>query len=135
MTDSLPAFFDHSRHTLRFDDLNADLDVLTFTGEEHLSQPFSYVIEFTSTVQDIGAGHMLGKAAQFTLHTAPHVLPSAMGGLPLPAVPPLRTLCGVVTGFKCLSASRDEARYEVTLEPRLALLSRGHQYRIYQHRS
>ncbi len=135
MTDSLPAFFDHSRHTLRVDDLNADLDVLTFTGEEHLSQPFTYVIEFTSTVQDIGAGHMLGKAAQFTLHTAPHELPSATGGLPLPAVPPLRTLCGVVTGFKCLSASRDEARYEVTLEPRLALLSRGHQYRIYQQRS
>ncbi len=42
---------------------------------------------------------------------------------------------GVISGFKRLSASIDEARYEVTLQPRLALLARGRQYRIYQHRS
>ncbi|MBF8677181.1 type VI secretion system tip protein VgrG, partial [Pseudomonas fulva] len=46
-----------------------------------------------------------------------------------------RTLHGVITGFKRLSSSKDEARYEVTLQARLALLSRGKQYRIYQHQS
>jgi type VI secretion system secreted protein VgrG len=135
MTDAPQTFFDHSRHTLRVDELDTDLDVLTFTGEEQLSQPFLYVIEFTSPTQDIGAGQILGKEAEFTLHTAPHLLGSAVHGLPLASVEPLRTLRGVVTGFRCLSASRDEARYEVTLQPRMALLARGHQYRIYQHMS
>ena len=38
----------------------------------------------------------------------------------IPTQTPLRTLYGVITGFKQLSSSRDEARYEVRLEPRLA---------------
>jgi type VI secretion system secreted protein VgrG len=135
MLDPLNTFFDHSRHKLRVDELDADLDVLTFTGEEQLSQPFIYIIEFTSTTQDISAEQMLGKQARFTLHTASHLLPKVIRGLPIPTVEPLRTLRGVITGFKYLSASRDEARYEVTLEPRMALLSRGHQYRLYQHKS
>ncbi|MBN1004685.1 type VI secretion system tip protein VgrG, partial [Pseudomonas aeruginosa] len=36
---------------------------------------------------------------------------------------------------KQLSSSRDEARYEVRLEPRLALLSRSHQNAIYQNQT
>jgi|GEM_PF-1525142 len=45
---------------------------------------------------------------------------------------PVRTLQGVVTGFKRLSTSKDETHYSLTLQPRLALLSRSHQNRIYQ---
>lgn len=135
MADPLHTFFDHSRHKLYVDELDADLDVLTFTGEEQLSQPFLYTIEFTSTQRDIGAAQTLGKDAGFTLHVSAHVRPGAVRGLPLAPVEPLRVVRGVVTGFKCLSASRDEARYEITLEPRMALLSRGHQYRLYQHKS
>lgn len=41
----------------------------------------------------------------------------------------------MITGFKQLSSSRDEARYEVRLEPRLALLSRSHQNAIYQNQT
>ncbi|MEB0189675.1 contractile injection system protein, VgrG/Pvc8 family, partial [Pseudomonas sp. Bout1] len=48
---------------------------------------------------------------------------------------PLRTLHGVVTGFKRLSGSADEARYEITLEPHFALLRHGRQFRIYQHQA
>jgi type VI secretion system secreted protein VgrG len=135
MREPLHTLFDHSRHQLRVDELDAALDVLTFTGEEQLSQPFIYIIEFTSTTQDISAERMLGKQGRFTLHTASNLLPRGMRGLPVPTIEPLRTLRGVVTGFKCLSASRDEARYEITLEPRMALLSRGKQYRLYQHLS
>ena len=133
MLDALKTLFDHSRHTLRIDELDVVLDVLTFTGEEQLSQPFLYTIEFTSTTRDIAAERILGKQGQFTLHTAPHLLPIAIRGFATPPAEPLRTVRGVVTGFKCLSASRDEARYQVTLQPRLSLLSRGHQYRLYQH--
>ena len=51
-------------------------------------------------------------------------------GMPVQA--PLRTLYGVITGFKHLSSSQDEARYEVRLEPRMALLTRSRQNAIYQ---
>ncbi|MDX8024614.1 contractile injection system protein, VgrG/Pvc8 family, partial [Escherichia coli] len=39
----------------------------------------------------------------------------------------MRTLHGVITSFKHLSSSQDEARYEVRLEPRMALLTRSRQ--------
>ncbi|MCZ7024075.1 contractile injection system protein, VgrG/Pvc8 family, partial [Salmonella enterica] len=39
---------------------------------------------------------------------------------------------GVVTAFTHLSTSKDESRYALCLQPRLALLSRSHQNRIYQ---
>ncbi len=135
MLTVLPPFFDHSRHKLVVHRLPIELDVLAFEGEEQLSQPFRYRVEFTSAEPDIGAERMLGQDAQFSLHAAAHTVPMAIRGLPVPPVKPLRTLHGVVTGFKRLSGSADEARYEVTLEPRLALLRRGRQFRIYQHQS
>jgi type VI secretion system secreted protein VgrG len=135
MNDAIGVFFDHSRHKLVVHNLPVALDVLAFEGEEQLSQPFHYRIEFTSAEQDIGAERMLGQDAQFSLHAAAHTLPMAIPGLPVLKVEALRTLHGVITGFKRLSGSADEARYEVTLEPRLALLARGRQFRIYQHQS
>lgn len=135
MLTVLPPFFDHSRHKLVVHRHPFSLDVLAFEGEEQVSQPFLYRVEFTSVEQDIGADRVLGKAAQFSLHAAAHTLPVAIPGLRVPSVEPSRTLHGVITGFKRLSGSADEARYEVTLEPRLALLGRGRQFRIYQHQS
>ncbi|MDC6382428.1 type VI secretion system tip protein VgrG, partial [Pseudomonas graminis] len=135
MLTVLPPFFDHSRHKLVVHGLPIALDVLAFDGEERLSQPFHYRVEFTSVEQDIGPERVLGRDAQFSLHAAAHTLPVAIRGLSVPSVKPLRTLHGVVTGFKRLSGSADEARYEITLQPRLALLARGRQFRIYQHQS
>ncbi|KAI2669030.1 type VI secretion system Vgr family protein, partial [Pseudomonas sp. TNT3] len=133
MLDSLPTFFDHSRHKLEVRRVDLPLDVLAFHGEERLSQPFTYLIEFTSTQLDIGAEQLLNKYAQFSLFAA--VPPLFIHGLPKPEINPLRTLRGVITGFKRLSGSNDEARYEITLQPRLARLGRGQQFRIYQHQS
>ncbi|SDJ38804.1 type VI secretion system secreted protein VgrG [Pseudomonas delhiensis] len=133
MLDQIRPFFDHSRHSLSVDGLDAALDVLAFEGTEALSQTFRYRIEVTSTQLDIAAQDVLGKDASFSLRAAPESL--GLRGYTPPAVAPLRTLHGVVTRFKRLSASRDEARYEVTLEPRLALLDHGCQYRIYQNQS
>jgi Rhs element Vgr protein len=135
MLDPLRTFFDHSRHTLVVRGLEATLDVLAFDGEEQLSQPFKYRIEFTSSNHDIIASDMLRREADFSLHSAPHDLPPVMPWDAGKVIPPLRTLHGVVTGFKRLSGSNDEARYEITLQPRLALLERGRQFRIYQHQS
>ncbi|VVP32491.1 hypothetical protein PS838_04419 [Pseudomonas fluorescens] len=125
-------FFDHSRPKLSVHKLDATLDVLAFHGEEQLSQPFHYVIEFTCTEQDIAADQLLNRDARFSLHAPPRKPTFLTRDLP---IKPLRTLHGVVTGFKRLSSSVDEARYEITLEPRLALLARGQQFRLYQHQS
>ncbi|EIK93221.1 hypothetical protein PMM47T1_28051 [Pseudomonas sp. M47T1] len=133
MLNELRTFFDHSRHTLSVRDIDARLDVLAFEGKEALSQPFNYRVEFTCVDSDVGAEKILGQNASFSLHGAPHNLPFL--GLSAPMVKPLRTLHGVVTGFKRLSGSVDEARYEITLEPHLALLGQGRQFRIYQHQS
>lgn len=133
MLNQLRTFFDHSRHTITVDGQSALLDVLAFSGTEALSETFCYAIEVTSPNLDIAADTMLGKDATFTLRAAPPSL--TIRGFTPPVAPPLRTLHGAVTGFKRLSASRDEARYEVTLEPRLALLDKGCQYRIYQNQS
>ncbi|KEX90688.1 hypothetical protein HA62_29905, partial [Pseudomonas putida] len=112
---------------------DAAFDVLAFEGEEHLSQPFTYRVEFTCSEQDLSAEKMLNKDASFSLYPPPAKPPYP--GLPVPEVKPLRSLYGMVNSFQRLSASRDEARYEITLQPRLALLDRGRQYRLYQQQS
>lgn len=133
MLNEIRTFFDHSRHTVTVDGQNALLDVLAFSGTEALSETFCYAIEVTSPNLDIAADTLLGKDASFSLRAAP---PSVtIRGFTPPPVAPLRTLHGVITRFKRLSESRDEARYELTLEPRLALLDKTCQYRIFQNQS
>ncbi|EAC2143745.1 type VI secretion system tip protein VgrG [Salmonella enterica subsp. enterica] len=119
--------FDHSHHKLKIRGLSSATDVLSFEGHEQLSAPFCYDIQFTSSDKAIAPESVLMQDGSFSL-TAPPVQ-----GMPVQT--PLRTLYGVITGFKQLSSSRDEARYEVRLEPRLALLSRSHQNAIYQNQS
>ncbi|HAY5027926.1 type VI secretion system Vgr family protein [Escherichia coli] len=119
--------FDHAHHKLKIRGLQSPVDVLTFTGREQLSAPFRYDIEFTSTDKAITPESVLMQDSAFSL-TAPPVQ-----GMPVQA--PLRTLYGVITGFKHLSSSRDEARYEVRLEPRMALLARSRQNAIYQNQT
>jgi len=126
-------FFNHSRHIFTIHRFNAVFDVLAFEGQEHLSQPFSYRIEFTCAEQDLSAEQILNKDARFSLYPLPPKPPYP--GLPAPEYKPLRSLYGVVNTFQRLSSSRDEARYEITLQPRLALLDRGRQYRLYQQQS
>lgn len=118
-------FYNHSCHTLELRyQKHLALDVLSFHGEEHLSQPYRYSIEFTCAAQDIAPQEMLKQVASFSIHPALNT--------PVPALThPLRCRHGVITGFKRLSGSRDEARYEATLEPQFALLGRGKQSRVY----
>ena len=73
MTSSvLPSvFFDHSRFKLSVRNVEARLEVLAFEGQEHLSQPFTYCVEFTSTERDLAAESLLGQNASFSLHAPP----------------------------------------------------------------
>ncbi|PMZ85169.1 MULTISPECIES: hypothetical protein, partial [unclassified Pseudomonas] len=68
MSTVLRTFFDHSRHKLHIDGLDTTPDVLAFKGEEGLSQPFTYTVEFTASDLDIGAEQLLGQYARFSLH-------------------------------------------------------------------
>lgn len=125
-SNPLNMLFSHSHHLLAVKGCGAGLDVLAFDGDEHLSQPFRYRIEFTSTDHAITRQQMLMQPASLTLQ-AP-----VMQGFGLRVQQPLRTLQGVATGFERLGTSRDETRYALTLEPRLALLDRTRQNAIYQ---
>ena len=126
MSNNPPLRFSHSHHLLSVKGCDAGLDVRAFEGDEALSTPFSYRIEFTSADHAISKEMMLMKAASLTLQ-AP-----VDQGYGIKIQQPVRVIQGVVTGFERLGTSKDETRYAVTLEPRLALLSRSHQNAIYQ---
>lgn len=121
--------FSHNHHLLSVKGCEAGLDVLAFEGDEALSQPFRYRIEFTSADHAISKEMMLMKAASLTLQ-AP-----VAEGFGINVQQPVRVIQGVVTGFERLSTSRDETHYALTLQPRLALLNRSHQNAIYQDQS
>lgn len=112
--------FSHNHHLLSVKGCEAGLDVLAFEGDEALSQPFRYRIEFTSADHAISKEMMLMKAASLTLQA-----PVAQG-FGINVQQPVRVIQGVVTGFERLSTSRDETHYALTLQPRLALLNRSH---------
>jgi len=126
MSNNPPIRFSHNHHLLSVKGCGAELDVLAFEGDEALSRPFRYRIEFTCTDHAISKEMMLMKPGSLTLQ-AP-----ADTGFGSKVQQPLRVIQGVVTGFERLSTSKEETRYALTLRPRLALLDRSHQNAIYQ---
>ncbi|WP_277967148.1 type VI secretion system Vgr family protein [Pantoea trifolii] len=127
MTDTAITLFSHSHHLLKVTDSASPLDVLSFEGAEALSAPFSWKIIFTSTDKHISREAMLMKTASLTLQASQQGLSDL-----LRKAKPLRVVQGVVTGFDMLGVSADEARYAITLQPRLALLARTRQNAIWQ---
>lgn len=126
MSTRLPIRFSHNHHLLAVKECEPALDVLAFEGDEALSRPFCYRVEFTSADHAISKEMMLMKAASLTLQA-----PVDQGsGIKLQQ--PVRVIQGVVSGFERLSTSKDETCYALTLAPRLALLDRSHQSAIYQ---
>ncbi|MCS3407147.1 type VI secretion system Vgr family protein [Serratia sp. AKBS12] len=126
MNTSLSIRFSHNHHRLSVKGCEAELDVLAFEGDEALSTPFRYRIEFTSSDHAISKEIMLMKVASLTLQA-----PEDPGyGIRMQQA--VRTLQGVVSGFERLNTSKDETHYALTLQPRLALLDRSHQNAIYQ---
>lgn len=118
--------FTHNHHLLAVKGTTSELDVLAFEGQEALSQPFSYRVEFNSADHAISKEMMLMKPGSLTLQ-AP-----VEQGSGIKIQQPVRVIQGVVSGFERLSTSKDETHYALTLQPRLALLDRSHQNAIYQ---
>ncbi|KJX53380.1 type VI secretion system Vgr family protein [Enterobacter hormaechei] len=125
-TNPATLLFNHNHNLLVVKGCESALDVLAFEGDEALSAPFRYRTEFTSSDHTISKEMMLMKAASLTLQ-AP-----VDQGYGIKIQQPVRVIQGVVTGFERLGTSKDETRYAVTLESRLALLSRSHQNAVYQ---
>ena len=126
MSNNPPLRFSHNHHLLVVKGCEAEPDVLAFVGDEALSRPFSYRVEFTSRDHGISKEMMLMKPGSLTLQ-AP-----VDQGYGVRVQQPVRVIQGVVTGFERLSTSKDETRYALTLRPRMALLDRSHQNTIYQ---
>ena len=126
MSTNPPIRYSHNHHLLVVMGCEAEPDVLAFVGDEAMSRPFSYRVEFTSRDHGISKEMMLMKPGSLTLQ-AP-----VDQGYGVRVQQPVRVIQGVVTGFERLSTSKDETRYALTLRPRMALLDRSHQNAIYQ---
>ncbi|ELY4853892.1 type VI secretion system tip protein VgrG [Cronobacter turicensis] len=95
------------------------LDVEDFSGFEAMSQLYHYDIRFTSSDLNIDTTQLLSKPATL-----------AMGAGPLTGLAEQKVVHGVVTHFKRISGSRDQATYQIIIEPFLALL--GNQFRTHR---
>lgn len=126
MNNSLSLKFSHNHHLMSVKGCGSALDVLAFEGNEGLSKVFRYRVEFTSTDHGISRDMMLMKAGSLTLQAL------ADHGDGVKQLRPVRVIQGVVSGFERLGTSKDETRYALTLQPRLALLDRSFQNAIYQ---
>ncbi|MCW2103454.1 hypothetical protein MNO10_22625 (plasmid) [Rahnella aceris] len=87
-----------SRYSLDIWNSPYHLDVLSFRGEEHLSETFSYTVDVTCPEPDIGAAQMLRQFTCFTLGTP---------------FQPERVVYGVIRDFQRLSTSADETLYRI----------------------
>ena len=123
---SPPIAFDHRHHLLHIRGCTAELDILGLSSEEALSLPFCYRLTFTSPDKALDPAAFLMQDGTLTLQAA------VDQGFGVRVMQPVRVVQGMVTGFTQLATSKDESRYELALQPRLALLSRSRQNAVYQ---
>ncbi|WP_272663580.1 type VI secretion system Vgr family protein [Providencia sp. PROV110] len=119
-----------NRYRLEVQGCSDLLDVEHFTGREAASEPYRYQITFTCSAQDLSAQQLLRRNASLTF-SAP--INNVMGLATQPTV--AKRVHGVVTDFRRLSGSADEARYQLVIEPFFALLRhqiRSHRFFINQ---
>lgn len=100
-----------NRYHLDIPSCTAALDVESFTGKEFMSELYYYQVIFTSSDQNISSAQLLTKPATLTMGTGP-----------LMGLTGQKVVHGVVTHFKRISGSRDQATYQIIIEPFLALL-------------
>ncbi|MCX0909098.1 type VI secretion system tip protein VgrG [Escherichia coli] len=117
LTDTLSKTISASlnRYHLIIPSCPSPLDVEHFSGREEMSQTYYYIINFTSTDNDLDAGLLLRKSATFTM---------GKGGLKEQVSQ--KVVHGVITDFRRISGSADQAKYQVILEPFIKLLDRQH---------
>ncbi|WP_067704768.1 type VI secretion system Vgr family protein [Erwinia sp. ErVv1] len=108
-----------NRYRLDIPSCTALLDVEEFSGKEFMSELYCYTILFTSGDRKISSAQLLSKPATLTMGTGP--LTGLMGH---------KVVHGVVTHFKRISGSNDQATYQIIIEPFLSLL--GNQFRTHR---
>ncbi|MTB45049.1 type VI secretion system Vgr family protein [Providencia sp. wls1950] len=119
-----------NRYRLEVQGCSDLLDVEHFTGREAASDTYRYQITFTCSAQDLSAQQLLRRNASLTF-SAP--INNLMGLATQPSI--AKRVHGVVTDFRRLSGSADEARYQLVIEPFFALLRhqiRSHRFFINQ---
>ncbi|MEQ5221282.1 type VI secretion system tip protein VgrG [Providencia alcalifaciens] len=119
-----------NRYRLEVQGCSDLLDVEHFAGREAASDTYRYQITFTCSAQDLSAQQLLRRNASLTF-CAP--ISNLMGLATQPSV--AKRVHGVVTDFRRLSGSADEARYQLVIEPFFALLRhqiRSHRFFINQ---
>lgn len=116
MDNGLPLFNRQSRYVLDINNSTVTPDVLHLRGREALSRPFSWDIEFTTEQANIAPEQVLMKYATLRMRYD-------------------KVVHGILTRLEWLSSSADQSHYRVTLESRLALLSRSRNCAIFQNQS
>lgn len=107
----------HNRYQLTVAGCTAELDVESFTGSEAISETYRYQIIFTSRELNLQAGAFLRRTAALSF-SSPTIPLAALNTI----TKPHKHVHGVVTHFERLSGSRDEALYQIVIEPFVALL-------------
>jgi type VI secretion system secreted protein VgrG len=103
-----------NRYRLDIPSCAASLDVEELSGKEFMSELYHYDIIFTSNDQSISSAQLLTRPATLTMGTGPLMGLTGLTGL--------KVVHGVVTHFKRISGSRDQATYQIIIEPFLSLL-------------
>lgn len=114
-----------NRYHLNVQGCDVLFDVEHFTGREAISDTYHYQITFTCQAQDLQPQQLLRRSA--TLSFTPPI--NSITDLATQE-PITKHVHGVITQFRRLSGSVDEARYQLVIEPVFALLR--HQIRSHR---
>ncbi|MER5081738.1 type VI secretion system Vgr family protein [Providencia stuartii] len=121
---------DQNRYRLEVQGCKEYLDVEHFTGREAISDTYRYQITFTSSAQDLSPQQLLRRSASLTFTSVVNNIMALAGENAV-----AKRVHGMVTDFRRLSGSADEARYQLVIEPFFALLRheiRSHRFFINQ---
>ncbi|WP_100157893.1 type VI secretion system Vgr family protein [Proteus columbae] len=114
-----------NRYHLNVQSCDVLLDVEYFTGREAISDTYHYQITFTSQAQDLQPQQLLRRSATLSFTPTLNSITELATQEPI-----TKQVHGVVTQFRRLSGSKDEARYQLVIEPVFALLR--HQIRSHR---
>jgi type VI secretion system secreted protein VgrG len=102
-----------NRYSLTIPSCPYPLDVENFEGLEQMSVLYHYTIKFTTPPLELTADMFLNKPATLSM---------GLGDLLNPVTG--KVVHGVVTHFRRISGSHDQVKYEIIIEPFLALLDK-----------
>ncbi|MDU1874478.1 type VI secretion system tip protein VgrG [Citrobacter sp.] len=100
-----------NRYQLYIPSCKSVLDVINFNGTEEMSSLYRYVVHFSSKDKDIAVESILRKSTTLT-----------MGMGKLSELTARKMVHGIVTSFHRISGSKDQAIYQIIIEPFVALL-------------